>query len=73
MSRKGRGEKAVYNVAASILSQIVATISGFVLPHLIMQNFGSAYNGITSSVTQFLSVVALLRGGIGGATRVRSH
>ncbi len=70
MSRKGRGEKAVYNVAASILSQIVATISGFVLPHLIMQNFGSAYNGITSSVTQFLSVVALLRGGIGGATRV---
>lgn len=70
MNRKGRGEKAVYNVTASILSQIVATISGFILPHLIMHQFGSAYNGITSSVTQFLSVIALFRGGVGGATRV---
>ncbi len=68
--KKGRGEKAVYNVIASIMSQIVTVISGFILPHLIMRSFGSAYNGITSSVTQFLSVVALLRGGVGGATRV---
>lgn len=70
MNRKDRGEKAVYNVTASILSQIVTMISGFVLPHLIMSHFGSAYNGITSSVTQFLSVISLFRGGVGGATRV---
>lgn len=70
MKRKGRGEKAVYNVTASLLSQFVALISGFILPHLIMRSFGSSYNGITSSVTQFLSVIALLRGGVGGATRV---
>lgn len=70
MSGKGRGEKAVYNVTASILSQIVAMISGFILPHLIMRRFGSAYNGITSSITQYLSIIALLRGGVGGATRV---
>jgi len=70
MRNKGRGEKAIYNVTASILSQVVAMISGFVLPHLIIRNFGSAYNGITSSVSQFLSVIALLRGGVGGATRV---
>lgn len=70
MNRKGRGERAVYNVTASLLSQIVALVSGFILPHLIMRSFGSSYNGITSSVSQFLSVIALLRGGVGGATRV---
>ena len=70
MRRKSRGEKAVYNVTASVISQVVAMISGFILPRLIMSNFGSAHNGITSSITQFLSVIALLRGGVGGATRV---
>lgn len=65
-----RGEKAAYNSLSSILSQIVAIISAFILPRLIMSHFGSAYNGITASISQFLSVVALLRGGVGGATRV---
>lgn len=65
----GRGERAAYNSITSILSQVVAMISGFILPRLIMTHFGSAYNGITASVSQFLSIIALLRGGVGGATR----
>lgn len=64
-----RGKKALYNSMASLLSQIVAMICQFILPRLILSSFGSSYNGITSSISQFLSVVALLRAGIGGATR----
>ena len=65
-----RGKKAVYNSLASAISQIVSMICGFILPRLILSAFGSSYNGITSSVAQFLSVIALLRAGVGGATRV---
>ena len=64
-----RGKKALYNSLASALSQIVSMVCGFILPRLILSAFGSSYNGIASSVAQFLSVVALLRAGIGGATR----
>ena len=65
-----RGKKAVYNSLASVASQIISMICGFILPRLILSAFGSSYNGITSSVAQFLSVIALLRAGVGGATRV---
>ena len=53
----------------NVLSQIVTMICGFILPRMILSAFGSSYNGITASVSQFLSVVALLRAGVGGATR----
>ena len=64
-----RGKKAAYNSIASLLSEGITIVCGFVLPRLILTNFGSAYNGLTQSVSQFLSVVALLRAGVGGATR----
>lgn len=64
-----RGKKAAYNSIASILSEGITIVCGFVLPRLILTNYGSAYNGLTQSVSQFLSVVALLRAGVGGATR----
>ena len=64
-----RGKKALYNSLSSILVQIVSIICGFILPRMVITTFGSAYNGITSSVGQFISVVALLRAGVGGATR----
>ena len=64
-----RGKKAIYNSAASLLAEGIAIVCGFILPRLILSSFGSNYNGLTQSVTQFLSVVALLRAGVGGATR----
>lgn len=64
-----RSKKAMYNIFASVFSQIVSIICGFVLPRLILSRFGSDYNGITNSISQFLSVVALMRSGVGGATR----
>jgi len=64
-----RGKKAVYNSATALLSQFVTIICGFILPRLILSAFGSSYNGITQSITQFLNCVILLRAGVGGVTR----
>ena len=62
-------KKILYNVVSSLLLEIVTVICSFILPRMIISGFGSEYNGIVSSVTQFLSVITLLRGGVGGVTR----
>ncbi|MBQ9182016.1 MAG: polysaccharide biosynthesis C-terminal domain-containing protein [Bacilli bacterium] len=64
-----RSKKALYNTIAGLLYEFVAVICGFILPRLILSAFGSDYNGVTSSITQFLGYVALMRAGIGGVTR----
>ncbi len=62
-------KKILYNIIASFTLEIVTVICAFILPRMIISGFGSEYNGIVSSVTQFLSVVTLLRSGVGGVTR----
>ena len=64
-----RTKKAIINTFAGLLYEAVALVCGMILPRLILRAFGSSYNGITTSITQFLSVIALLRSGIGGVTR----
>lgn len=53
----------------SLLQEVVGILCGLILPRLILRQFGSAYNGIISSITQFLSCVTLLRAGLGGVMR----
>ena len=64
-----RSKKAIMNSITAILGEIVSIICGLILPRLILSTFGSSYNGITSSISQFISCVVLLRAGIGGVTR----
>ncbi len=64
-----RTKKALKNIIMSLILQVVTIICGFVLPRFILEKFGSEYNGITSSISQFLSCVVLLRAGLGGVTR----
>lgn len=64
-----RSRKAILNTIAGLLYEITAIICGFVLPRLILSAFGSNYNGITSSITQFLGYVSLMKAGIGGVTK----
>lgn len=66
---QSKGKKAVLNTAGSLINEVVAVICGIILPRLILETYGSTYNGLTSSITQFLSVVVLMSAGIGGATR----
>ena len=56
-------------MGSTLLLEIVTMVCAFILPRLIMVSFGSEYNGIVSSVSQFLSFITLLRGGIGGVTK----
>lgn len=57
---------AKFNIIMSILQQGVTMICGFILPRYILQCFGSDVNGLVSSLTQFLSYVSLLEGGVTG-------
>lgn len=64
-----RSKKALLNTVIALLEEVVSIICGFILPRLILENFGSEYNGLATSITQFLRCAVLLRAGIGGATR----
>lgn len=64
-----RGKRTLINTLAGLIEELVAVICGFILPRLILSAFGSDYNGLITSITQFLSCAVLLRSGIGGATR----
>lgn len=54
------------NIISSLILQLSSMISGFIIPKLILENFGSDVNGLISSITQFLSYITLLEGGVSG-------
>ena len=64
-----RTKKALLNTSFELLLEVVTAVCSFILPKLILSNFGSAYNGITTSISQFIGCIALLKSGIGGVTR----
>lgn len=64
-----RTRKAFYNTASGIFYQFIAIVCAFILPRLILGRFGSSYNGVVSSINQFLSWISVLSAGIGGVTR----
>lgn len=53
------------NAITSVVLQIAVILQGMVLPRLILSTFGSEANGLISSITQFLSFISLLEGGLG--------
>lgn len=58
-------KKLLLNTTTSLLMQIITVISGFVLPRLILENFGSEVNGLTQAITQFIGMIAFLELGVG--------
>ena len=65
-----RLKKAKLNILWSAVQQIVNFICKMILPPMIISTYGSAYNGMVASITQFLSAVGFLRVGVAGAFRV---
>ena len=53
-----------WNAFTSLLLQLVTIVSGFIIPRLILKNFGSEVNGLISSLNQFLNYVTILEGGL---------
>ena len=64
-----RSKKALRNIIFDLLLQFVAIIYGFVVPRIIIGYFGSEVNGLVSSITQFLSYIALFESGFGPVVR----
>lgn len=60
-----RSKKAIYNIFSNILLQAVTIIYGFIVPKIIIDNYGSNVNGLISSITQFLAYITLLESGFG--------
>jgi len=54
---------------AALLLQLVMLVSGFVLPRLFLEFYGSAINGLVSSITQFLWLITLAECGIGAVVQ----
>lgn len=54
------------NMVSGLVLQVCTIISGFVIPRIILINFGSGVNGLVTSLTQFLSYISLIEGGITG-------
>ena len=63
---KANNKTIVFNIITSISVQVVTIVCGFILPKVILNTFGSEVNGLVSSLTQVLSYINLLEGGISG-------
>ena len=57
------------NVITSLASQAIVIILSLVIPRLILENYGSDTNGLTSTVTQIFTYLALLEAGISQAAK----
>lgn len=63
-----RTAKFIKNTLATGIMQIVAMISGFIIPKIMLMFYGSEINGIVTSITQLISYLTLLEAGLSGAT-----
>lgn len=54
------------NIICALILQVTTIVSGLIIPRIILGLFGSEVNGLISSVTQFLSYIQLVEGGLGG-------
>ena len=59
--------KAIKNILASILPQLVNIITNLVLPGLIIIRFGSEMNGLVSTTKTIISYISLVGAGIAAA------
>lgn len=67
---RSRTQKASFNIISSAIAEIVALVSTMIVPRLVLTHYGSTYNGIATSASQFLSLISVLTLGVTAATRV---
>lgn len=65
-----RSKLFAINGVSSLIQQMITVICGLILPQMILKTFGSSVNGTMSSLTQFLSFITLLQGGVGTVARL---
>lgn len=66
---ESRTRNAKLNIIVSMVFQVVTILCGLIMPRLMLQSYGAEAYGAVASITQFLSYITLLEGGIGGVAR----
>lgn len=61
------------NATSSMILQLLTIISGFIIPKLILLNFGSEVNGLISSFNQFFGYISLVEGGLTGVVMAKLY
>ena len=64
-----RTKRLAQNTVSSLIYQITTIISGFILPRLILQYYGSEINGLVNSINQFLAIISFLELGVGAVVQ----
>lgn len=64
---------AVKNTIASIFVEIIAAISGIILPKFFTGAYGSSINGLVSSIGQFITYMGLVEAGVSAAATVELY
>lgn len=62
-------EKLKKNVIVGFIGQLITMVFGLIVPRIMLVNYGSDINGLTSTVTQIFTYMALLEAGIGQASK----
>ena len=68
-----KNKVTLLNIATSLLLQVVSLISGLIVPRIILGCFGSNQNGLIASISQFLSYITLIEGGITGVISAKLY
>ena len=58
-----RSKKVIYNVVSNFILQVIVIIYGFIVPKIIISQYGSEVNGLISSISNFLCYIAILDSG----------
>lgn len=66
MKKRNVKKITLINIISNIILQIANIFSWFIIPKIILTYFGSDVNGLVSSITQFLSYITLIEGGVTG-------
>lgn len=64
-----RKTKLMLNSASSLIYQMITIVCGFILPRFFLSFYGSAVNGLISSITQFLGFISLAECGVGAVVQ----
>ena len=64
-----RFRKILLSSGSAIFLKLAVFLCSFVITKLIIKYYGSEVNGTINSIVQFLGIITLLEGGIGGVAK----
>ena len=60
-----RTQNSIRNIAMTLITQVVIVLLGFISRKVFLDSLGAEYLGVNALLTNILSMLALVEGGIG--------